>query len=326
MRASPAQISIFVVAAIFLLVIFGRIAHEKNYVPDSLVNGFSTALGRQTTQSFMQTSERLWAKTVKERLELRNVIYGQSDVGLFPAQTEQTLAAYPFTIWDMVPASYNCPFEVERIGRMGEGGKWVCGMSRYESAKNPIIMYSMGIQNDTSFEQQMMARTNAELWAYDLSIVDIAPFIHPAFRPRVHYQQIGIAGVTNPHNVPPYFSIIDLMAQNGHTYIDILKIDVEYAEFQALSTFELATRQPNMEFPIGQIIIEIHLFHGDGTTVNGPLFLDWWASFEARGMRPTWAEPNLLTVTMKSEDEMPRLAKYSWINVLDTRSKLWRNI
>jgi Methyltransferase domain len=59
----------------------------------------------------------------------------------------------PYTIWDFVPASYSCPYEMERIGRMGDGGKWVCGMSLYEAipAEKPCIIYSFGVQFESSF-------------------------------------------------------------------------------------------------------------------------------------------------------------------------------
>lgn len=60
---------------------------------------------------------------------------------------------HPYCIWDFVPASYSCPYEVERIGKMGDGGKWVCGMSVYENlpAGTPCVMYSFGVKDDSSF-------------------------------------------------------------------------------------------------------------------------------------------------------------------------------
>jgi Methyltransferase domain len=42
---------------------------------------------------------------------------------------------------------------MERIGRMGDGGKWVCGMSLYEAIppQRPCIIYSFGVQFESSF-------------------------------------------------------------------------------------------------------------------------------------------------------------------------------
>ena len=44
---------------------------------------------------------------------------------------------------DFFPASYNCPHEIERIGAFGDGGKWVCGLSRIVE-KPDCVIYSFG--------------------------------------------------------------------------------------------------------------------------------------------------------------------------------------
>jgi hypothetical protein len=71
----------------------------------------------------------------------------------FPAHNYDTYQKTPYSIWDFVPASYSCPYEMERIGRMGDGGKWVCGMSLYEAmpAEKSCVIYSFGVQTESSF-------------------------------------------------------------------------------------------------------------------------------------------------------------------------------
>ena len=57
-------------------------------------------------------------------------------------------------------------------------------------------------------------------------------------------------------------------------FSDILKIDIEWAEYKALT--RLSHDFPavsGMEFPIGQMMIEIHLFM-DGSMSSGE-FLKW---------------------------------------------------
>jgi hypothetical protein len=44
---------------------------------------------------------------------------------------------------DFFPAAYNCPHEIQRLGALGDGGKWVCGISRVEE-KPDCIVYSFG--------------------------------------------------------------------------------------------------------------------------------------------------------------------------------------
>tara|TARA_R110002060_G_scaffold23361_2_gene31625 strand:- start:178 stop:552 length:375 start_codon:yes stop_codon:yes gene_type:complete len=93
---------------------------------------------------------------------------------------------------------------------------------------------------------------------------------------------------------------------------DILKIDVEFAEFAAMTSLLTHTASQMQAFPIGQMLMEIHLF-GNEAKKREPhtlgQFLHWWESMEERGVRPTWTEPNLLAVTIGLKDKMPRLAE-----------------
>jgi hypothetical protein len=73
--------------------------------------------------------------------------------------------------------------------------------------------------------------------------------------------------------------------------------------------------------PIGQMLIELHLFESQGITY--PIFLDWWESMEYRGFRPAWTEPNLIAVSLGLEDGQARLAEVRTGNTWDA-GKLWR--
>ena len=44
---------------------------------------------------------------------------------------------------DYFTAAFNCPHEVERHGALGDGGKWVCGLSRL-ARKPDCVVYSFG--------------------------------------------------------------------------------------------------------------------------------------------------------------------------------------
>jgi Methyltransferase domain len=48
-----------------------------------------------------------------------------------------------FLIGDFFIPAFQCPHLVERIGTLGDGGKWVCGMDRVEKQKKCVI-YSFG--------------------------------------------------------------------------------------------------------------------------------------------------------------------------------------
>ncbi|KAH8819121.1 methyltransferase domain-containing protein [Xylogone sp. PMI_703] len=265
----------------------------------------------------MQRSERLWQKTVMQRHQYMERF---GDVGFFPAVNGETFYAYPYNIWDLIPASFNCPVDIERIGRIGDGGKWVCGMSRYETTTKPCIVYSFGIQNESSFEQELLSRTHCRLWGYDYSVEDFGPILDNLNREKATFMQAGIAGKSNPTGHPPFYSILDLMSMNGHEYIDLLKIDIEFAEFEALAAMEKAL-PPDRQFPIGQILIELHLSQPSGITPTK--FLAWWENLEKRGLRPAWTEPNFMVVTLRAEDSMPRCAEYTLLNAKDHRNIIY---
>jgi hypothetical protein len=98
-------------------------------------------------------------------------------------------------------------------------------------------------------------------------------------------------------------------------------MDIEFAEFESLDA--LSTDFPaeqGYDLPIGQLMIEIHLFAGK---IDSKQYLDWWERLEARGLRPAWTEPNLIAVTMNNNgDKNPNMAEYTMINVHDRRSIL----
>jgi hypothetical protein len=79
----------------------------------------------------------------------------------------------------------------------------------------------------------------------------------------------------------------------GHTFIDILKIDIEGAEFDALTSF--ITAYAERDLPVGQLQLEIHAWN---KREYFDYFNRWWASLEAAGLRPFWTEPNLVYINI----------------------------
>ncbi|EFQ36360.1 hypothetical protein CGRA01v4_12212 [Colletotrichum graminicola] len=177
-----------------------------------------------------------------------------------------------------MPASYD--WGVEHIGRLGDGGKWVCGMSQCEDyAKDrECVMYSFGVRDESSFEQEMPSRTDCVVWVYDFSVKDFGSQVDSKHHDQAHFKQIGIAGTTD---TTLFYSIADLMEMNGHDYIDILKMDIDEAKYDALDSlhrdFPASTGE---ELPIGQLMVEIHIYDNK----NSMIVLDWWERLEARGL------------------------------------------
>lgn len=133
---------------------------------------------------------------------------------------------------------------------------------------------------------------------------------------RAHFQPFALGG-TDKHSEtdnPKYWTINSLMQLNGaqapsvsepqnvdvppltsgHTFIDILKIDIEGEEFDALTSF-LRVHANEDVLPVGQLQLEIHASDGREKFES---FSRWWATLEAAGLRPFWTEPNLVYVNI----------------------------
>lgn len=103
--------------------------------------------------------------------------------------------------------------------------------------------------------------------------------------------------------------------------MDILKIDIEGSEYEALDSFmDFHARAGSDTLPIGQVMIELHLV--DDEHVHFERFLKWWERLEGFGMRAAWFESNLLAVTLGEGKTDPRCVEYVWVNAKDGRSVL----
>merc|ERR1712225_163201 len=174
-----------------------------------------------------------------------------------------------------------------------------------ESNPSPtLIVYSFGVSTDSSFEAVMLQRTNCEIWGYDYTVSSFAKDIPKHQSSRTHFSQIGISEVTNENRDPKFFTIQDLMAANGHEYIDIVKMDLEGAEFGALTSL------------IG--------FLEQQSNQGGPrdlkTWMAWWSTLEEHGLRPVNNEDNWIGDVGSGK---PRFMEYTLINVMQReRNKL----
>ena len=265
----------------------------------------------------------------------------------------QDFMRYPFTIWDFFPATWTCPHDFQRVGRLGDGGKWVCGMSVYESLpahdygsvaapadlpnEEGLVIYSFGINGESSFEAEMLERVpSARIWGYDFSVDGWGKQIPSSQRHRTFFKKVGL-GKEDKHTAsPPFYTLPTLMKENKHTYIDILKIDIEGSEYDALDTFMdafdgITSASGKNVLPIGQVMIELHLGDGvhldndkAGVNVGFERFRTWWERLERMGMRPAWIEINLFAVTLGNSKADPRCTEYVWVNARDEKNVLWR--
>ena len=195
---------------------------------------------------------------------------------------------------DFFTPSFRCPHRVERVGTLGDGGKWVCGLDRIASQRTPCTIYSFGVNGESSFEAALLtAAPQCEVWGYDFSVSSFGPEVHndTALRARSHFFPFALGSEDSPYSNPPTFTLQTLMHQNGHSFIDILKIDIEGYEFDTLKEIVMPYLETGEPLPFGQLQIEVHIWNKKFSD-----FLSWWEMLEAAGLRPVMMAPNLVYV------------------------------
>jgi len=274
--------------------------------PPSAVGG--RAWPAHDLPSRLTRSEHIYQKLLKDRKGLiRKWGPTAKDIQLFPPDVKPWPA---YTVWDFFPAAYNCPHEVQRLGALGDGGKWVCGLSRVEH-KPDCIVYSFGVNYESSFEAEILSNTQeCQIWGYD-SAKSFGPQITPTQASRTHFHPYGLAGKDSdgPEDDRKMYTLESLMKMNGHTHIDILKIDIERREFETLTALIKPYLASGRPLPFGQLQLEVHIWD-----MSFEEYLTWWEMLEAAGLRPFWTEPNLVYQNYNVGGSTD-LAEYSFLNI-----------
>ena len=164
-----------------------------------------------------------------------------------------------------VEPSYTCTGE-ERLGKQGDGGKWVCNPGIL-AKKHTCLIYSIGSNNKFDFETALLNEVSrdCEIHVFDHTVSTLR-LISKRRKPwRVHFHQYGLAAKTSSsrniaQGTPSLKSLSDIVKDLGHEHrtLDILKIDCEGCEW---TTFESWFEAP---VKISQILVEVH----QGTTVK----------------------------------------------------------
>jgi hypothetical protein len=213
------------------------------------------------------------------------------------------------TLWDLYPPQVNCP-DSERVGKVGDGGKWVCGLkhlttkektTKTNDGTRPCVIYSFGISTDSSFEHDMIRLTGCEIHLFDPTIGKIPPQARKyemikeesvkdyigqynsssenakvidlnkikggvVNHERMIFHKVGL-GVDSSKPHEEYYvpiTLWDIMHSLNHSFVDIIKIDIEGGEWEVFShLFSLLSndrkgRDTNVIAPIGQVLVELH--------------------------------------------------------------------
>ncbi|KAK3242070.1 hypothetical protein CYMTET_48214 [Cymbomonas tetramitiformis] len=209
-------------------------------------------------------------------------------------------------LWDYFTPAYNCPNR-ERIGRLGDGGKWICDLPRLMQ-DGACTVFSFGARDDVSFELELASSTKCQIEVHDPTVGGLSSNAVDNPQLRFHKKAIAADRTTSPFLVSG--SLGDAMALLGVSFIDVLKVDVEGSEWEV---FESLLADPSKDFPVGQLLIELHL--DDGMELRQ--VVDFFSRLEQRGFRIFMNEVNLApTFTHRK----PIAIEYSLIHPMQ-----WRN-
>lgn len=231
----------------------------------------------------------------QQRHQQQAIIKKSTTSGAFDIFLKLMKGDFPFTplrdtanksfsqFWNSFNPPFICPnASLLRLGKLGDGGKWTCGvenLSRLKHVRNPCVVYSFGVSGDSSFEADVLSSTHCDVWAYDPTVDKIATPLRPT-NPRVHFSKLGISGTDKAVSK----TLLTLMTANGHGWIDLLKMDIEESEYPVLenilSTFE--------SLPFGQLLVEFHAGWNGGKTHTQSIV----NRLEKKGMRLFHVEIN----------------------------------
>ncbi|KAL8277880.1 hypothetical protein RQP46_009699 [Phenoliferia psychrophenolica] len=247
-------------------------------------------------------SEEFYKGMLQDRKAFLRRLGGKEGLTSFPGGGNY------YQLWDFfLPEPSFCQHRISRVGTLGDGGKWVCGLKEIFSTKKDCVVYSFGINGESSFEAAMLdAGKGCEIWGYDFSVNSFGPQIPRADASRAHFFPYMLSSQQKPKNSPPEWTLGGLMKENGHKWVDLIKMDIESSEFGVLDAF-LDEFKDNL--PFGQLQLEIHC----SSEHNFEQFLKWWESLEAAGLRPFWVEPNLVYINWTGAKAT--LTEFAFMNI-----------
>jgi FkbM family methyltransferase len=169
----------------------------------------------------------------------------------------------------MLDAVADC-ITTERIGRRGDGGKWLCNPTEL---KRPCLVYGVGVGDDISFDREMASRFGCEVHLFDPT-----PSVVKRFGDLKQGQRLGEGSICfHPWGLGPVSgdpakarelniegsacevkTLDEIATALGHTKIDVLKIDIEGGELTVLP--DMLKRSLFAKLQIAQLLVEFHAF------------------------------------------------------------------
>ena len=232
---------------------------EPQALGDLTADVYACPLSTEDSYGLLCYPDAMW-KNIRSLARRQRVINLDPPSGFFSTHN----ARYWQTLWE---PELNCAHEM-RIGLAGDGGKWLCdpyailGTKRHEGG-DPCLIYSIGSNNEFSFEEHMHALfPHCEIHTLDHTVAA------PSNPPFVNYHSWGLSNVDEGSvnyvgdrvvlNNGAIYSFPTVMKAMGHEKrtVHTLKIDIEGFETLAFNPYFSSDAQ----LPFDMILIEVHFF------------------------------------------------------------------
>jgi FkbM family methyltransferase len=184
-------------------------------------------------------------------------------------------------MWYMFTPVLPCFWTFEKepsCTQVHDGGKWLCGLKEvHESRKRnhddsfygvnkhhyqdkPCIVYSIGSNNEFSFEEKVrVVAPGCEIHTFDPTVKETGEGTR--FYDQYH-DAYGLGGIDSNRGRFPVRSIESIMKELNHDHVDYLKVDVEGFEWDFLRQVDWN------KVRVGQLLIEMHPPVKDGPSFH----------------------------------------------------------
>lgn len=240
--------------------------NERSSNNDSGHEGFSLDLGDNVI---------LYERSIAQRRKIVQDVYGGDVSKIIPWEGLKG----GLYLWDYFPPAFNCPLR-ERFGKISDGGKVLCNLGAV-ARKKDCVVFSFGVRDDVSFEEELMKKSSCTIYAFDPSVAAL-PNGATVMRHgdcveaeggeggnggSIHFERMGlgsnnvVAKKSTDYNLQ---TLETLMRAKGVTTIDVLKIDIEGSEWEVFRQLAAAGTLKH----VNQLCIELH-FKQQTTNLNG---------------------------------------------------------
>ncbi len=163
-------------------------------------------------------------------------------------------------------------------GSNGDGSKFLCDQ---KLNKGNCVVYSLGSRKDFSFEVDIISALQCQVHTFDCTVGEVRDnevpkgvIFHPwCIGGEDKLQPFSSDLLNSAGKLGQYYTMRTVMQKLQHTYVDILKMDIERHEFAVLKTLAC----PGC---FGQAAIELHLHNAYGMHGQALSYKEWNAAWE----------------------------------------------